>query len=226
LDGGGLVDDMFNPITQIATSSGDPVLGGGTAKGGNILIKADTVELVNSAQNLIVYVMAPANAGIISIEASTVRLDALLMTPTQITANSWQQSGGGNAGNIAITCRSAGNAQRRDSARSLVRLWTRPAGSTLMRTRLTFATAAIITAGTFGSAPGGNVRITADSLNIDGRDPLSGVDFPTGIQAVTATYTTPAPGGNLQIDVDEITMDHGARFLPPASSRAREATST
>src|ERR1051326_7764946 len=102
LDGQGLVDDQFNPTTQISATTGDLFSGGGIGKGGDIVIKANSVELMNSAQiSSSTFGLGPA--GQIDISATSVRLDGLLTTPTQITASTWdQEEKGGKAGENVI----------------------------------------------------------------------------------------------------------------------------
>src|SRR5258708_25569994 len=187
LDGGGLTDDNFNPITQISAATGDLFLGGGTGKGGDIVIQAGSLELVNSAQ-ISSATFGAGNAGRIEITASSVRLDALLTPPTQITANSQQIAGGGNAGDIII---------RTDSLDILN-------GATLLAATFGSGDAGFIgvtaksvnmsafgtvAAATFGSGKGGSVEITADSVLLDA----------SFIQAVTTSPDAPAPGGDIHI---------------------------
>ncbi|PYI87270.1 MAG: hypothetical protein DME26_06645, partial [Verrucomicrobia bacterium] len=81
LDGGGQVDDNFTPTTQISAATGDPFLGGGPAKGGDIVVQTGHLELVNSAQ-ISSATFGAGKAGRIEITASSVRLDARLTTPT------------------------------------------------------------------------------------------------------------------------------------------------
>lgn len=209
LDGGGLVDENFNPTTQIATTSGDAIAGGGPAKGGDITINAESVELVNSAQ-ISSTTYGEGDAGRIEINADSIRLDALLFTPTQITANTWQ--GGGKAGDVVIN---TGTLELVNGATILAASF----GSGLAglieidAETVNLRSGGIITAGTFGSAPGGNVQVTAESLNIDGREPLSGENYLTGIQAITTSEEAPAPGGNIQIEVDHLNMKNGASLF-------------
>jgi len=210
IDGGGLVDDLFNPITQISTASGDPNLGGGQAKGGDIQIKADRVELVNAAQ-ISSTTYGAGDAGRIEINADTVHLDAVT-TIAQITANTWQPEGGGKAGDIEIN---APTLKMFNGATLLAASF----GSGLAglvdinADVVSLHSGSIITAGTFGTAAGGNVRITANTLSIDGRNPLSGEDLLTGIQAVTSSASDTAPGGSIEIDVDQLEMKHAASIF-------------
>ena len=207
LDGGGLTDDNFNPTTQISAATGDPFLGGGPGKGGDIVIQAGSLELVNSAQ-ISSATFGAGNAGRIEITATSVRLDALLVTPTQITANSWQSDGGGNAGDVVI------RADTLDLANGATILAaTFGSGNAglvdIDAQSVNLLAAAIITAGTFGAGNGGNVQIAADTLRIDGRDTLTGgSDFLTGIQAVTTSDQAPAPGGDIQVTVGSLELQH------------------
>jgi filamentous hemagglutinin family protein len=212
LDGGGLVDASFNPKTQISTASGDLASGGGAAKGGDIVIQTGSLELVNSAQ-ISSATYGAGNAGRIEIEASSVRLDALLTTPTQIVANSQRSTSVGNAGDILI----------RTESLDLVNGATILAASfgsgragllDIKAESVNIFSGAIMTAGTFGSGSGGNVQITCESLRIDGRDILTGgQDFLTGIQAVTTSLFSPAPGGSIHVSADSLELANSASIF-------------
>jgi filamentous hemagglutinin family protein len=207
VDGGGLVDENFIPLTQISTSTGDVFSGGGPAKGGDIEIQVGSLELANSAQ-ISSASFGSGDAGSIEITAQSMRLDALLTTVAQISANTQQIDGGGNAGDIVIRTDSlemnngatlfaasfgSGQAGRIDIGASSINL---NSGS-------------IITAGTFGAGNGGNVQVATDTLRIDGTDTLTGgPDLLTGIQAVTTSLDSPAPGGNIEITAGLIDLDH------------------
>src|SRR5262249_9658342 len=99
LDGGGMVDENSFPSTEISTATGDVFAGGGPARGVNITLHADTLELVNSAQ-ISSASFGAGDAGRIDINAGSIRMDALLTTVVQLSADT--QQGGGNAGDILI----------------------------------------------------------------------------------------------------------------------------
>ncbi len=212
LDGGGLVDQAGNPTTKISTASGDPVLGGGAAKGGDIVIEASRLELVNSAQ-ISSETFGAGNAGRIAITASAVQMDARLTSFAEISANTWKITGGGSAGDIVI---------RTDTLDLLN-------GATLLAASfgtgraglidinagsINLLSGAIVTAGTFGAGIGGNLQITSDTMRIDGRDTLNGgPDLITGIQAVTTSRNSPAPGGSIQINAGSLEVNHGGSIF-------------
>ncbi|MDD5141075.1 MAG: filamentous hemagglutinin N-terminal domain-containing protein [Verrucomicrobiales bacterium] len=207
LDGGGLIDDNFNPLTEISTATGDLFLGGGTGKGGDIVIQTGSLELVNSAQ-ISSATFGAGNAGRINISATSILLDALLTTPTQISANSQQIEGGGNAGDIFIN---TGTLEMQNGATILAASFgSGRAGLVNINAQsINLFSGSIITAGTFGSGNGGDVQITADSMNINGQTALAdGQDFLTGIQAVTTSSDSPAPGGNIQINAGSLELEH------------------
>jgi len=193
LDGGG-----FPAMSQISTATGDQFLGGGPAKGGDIVIHTGSLELANNAQ-ISSATFGAGNAGRIDISASSVRVDAMLTTFAQITANSmpFDQQNAGNAGDIAIhtgtldllnggtissTTYGSGNAGVVDINAQSVSL---VIGGT-------------IGVGTYGAGNGGNIRLTADSMRIDGG----------GIQAVTTSSDTPAPGGSILVTVGSLSLIH------------------
>jgi filamentous hemagglutinin family protein len=207
LDGGGLMDDNFNPLTQISAATGDPFLGGGPGKGGDIVIHAGSLELVNSAQ-ISSASFGAGNAGRIDINATAVRLDALLVTPTQISANTQAIDGGGNAGDVSIH---ADTLTLVNGATILAATFgSGNAGVVDINAKsVNLLSGAIITAGTFGLGNGGNIQITAESLQINGKDTLTGgSDFLTGIQAVTTTDQGAAPGGDIHISVESLQLAH------------------
>jgi filamentous hemagglutinin family protein len=196
MDGGGAVDDFFNPTTGISAATGDVFGGGGPAKGGDVVVHTGRLEMVNSAQ-ISSASYGAGNAGRIEVDADSVRLDAQLITPTQITANTQQFDGGGKAGDIVIR---AGTFDLVNGATVLAAsLGSGAAGLVdLNAKKVNILNGGIITAGTFVSGPGGNVQVTADSLRIDGRNYDTGTDNLTGIQAITTSTDAPAPGGNIQ----------------------------
>jgi len=207
LDGGGLVDQSFRPTTQISTTSGSPSLGGGTARGGDIVIQTGSLELVNSAQISSATYNA-GNAGRIEITAASVRLDAQLTTLAEISANTWKTSGGGSAGDIVIR---TGTLDLLNGATLLAASFgTGRAGIIdISAQSINLLSGAIMTAGTFGSGSGGNIQIKCDLLRIDGQDTLTGgPDFLTGIQAVTTSSYSPAPGGSIHITAGAVELDH------------------
>ncbi|HVK59356.1 MAG TPA: hypothetical protein VM735_11295, partial [Candidatus Kapabacteria bacterium] len=204
LIGDGTVDYFFNPSTQISSSTGDLFFGGGAAKGGDISIKTGILEVGNSAQ-ISSATFGMGDAGRIEIEASSLRLNAQMVTLAQITANTQLIYGGGRAGDIIIR---ADNLTLENGAAILAATFgTGAAGVIDIETQsMEVLSGAIISAGTFGSAEGGNVEVTANKLRIDGRDTFfGGPDLITGIQAVTGGS---ARGGNININAESIEMVH------------------
>jgi filamentous hemagglutinin family protein len=207
LDGRGLFDDNFNPVTEISTSTGDFFSGGGTGKGGDISIKTGSLELVNSAQ-VSAASYGAGNAGNIDISASSIRLDAQLGPPTQISVNSQQTAGGGNAGNISIH---TDTLEMQNGATILATSFgSGQAGRVDINAQsINILSGSIITAGTFGAGNGGDIQITTDSLYINGQTPLAGgQDLLTGIQAITTFSDSPAPGGDIQINAGSLNLEH------------------
>ncbi len=207
LDGGGLVDANFNPTTRISTASGSPTATTGTAKGGDIVIRADSLELVNSAQ-ITSSTFGGGNAGRIEITATSVRLNAQFTTRAEISVNTSRPSGGGNAGDIVIR---TGTLDMLNGATLLATSFGsgRAGLIDINAQSLNLRSGAIITAGTFGSGIGGNVQITTDSLYINGQGTSEGSqDFLTGIQAVTTSLSSPAPGGSIQINAGSLELEH------------------
>ncbi len=203
MNGGGAVDDNFNPTTQISAATGDLLAGGGPAKGGDVLIHVGRLELVNSAQ-ISSASFGAGDAGRIEIEASSILLDAQLVTPTQITANTQQIEGGGRAGDILIR---TGSLDLQNGATILAASFgSGQAGVVdIQAQNVNLSSGAIITAGTFGAGPGGDIRVMTDTLGIDGRDQLTGgPDLLTGIQAVTTSTDSPAPGGSIHTKSDTL----------------------
>ncbi len=212
LDGGGAVDDFFNPTTQISASTGEPFVGGGPAKGGDISIHTGRLELFNSAQIASVS-NGSGDAGRIQIDADAISLDAQLFTPTQITANTQQTDGGGKAGDIVIH---TGTLDLLNGATILAASFgSAPAGAVdITAQNVNLLSGAIITAGTFGSGSGGDVRVTAHNLRIDGHDLFSGgADLLTGIQAVTTSGDSPAPGGTIHTKTDSLEIVNSASIF-------------
>jgi large exoprotein involved in heme utilization and adhesion len=213
LDGGGLMDQTFTPLTQISTATGDLLLGGGSGKGGDISIHTCDLELFNSAQ-ISSASFGAGNAGKIDITASSVSLDAQLSTVVQISANSQHNPGGGNAGDISISTDTL--TMQNGALIVATSFGDGQAGKIgISAQSIDLLSGSIISAGTFGSGNGGDIQITADSLHINGQTPLAGgIDFPTGIQAVTTDSASQAPGGNIQINVTgDLEMEHSGSIF-------------
>lgn len=217
MDGEGVTDDFFNPTTQISAATGQIFRGGGTARGGNIRVKARELELVNSAQ-ISSASLGSGDAGRIEIEAGSVKLDARINSIAQITANTQQINRAGKAGDILLH---ADSLEMLNGATILAASFgSGAAGMIDLSVRaIRLLSAATITAGTFGFGNGGNIKIQAQSVLIDGQDLLSGApDWLTGIQAVTTRSDAPAPGGNIQIIADVIEMKRRASIFTTSSS--------
>lgn len=217
LDGGGLVDENFEPATQISTATGDPFLGGGPARGGDIVIRAESLELANSAQ-ISSATFGAGNAGRVEITASSIRLDALLTTLiAQITVNTHGFNRGGNAGDIVIR---AGSLDMLNGATLLATSFGSGAAGLvdIAAQSINLLSGAIITAGTFGTGKGGNIQIVSKSMRLDGRSTSSGIqDFLTGIQAVTTSPEFRSPGGNIHITTGSLEMAHQGSIFTTSS---------
>jgi len=215
MNGGGLMDQFFNPVTGISTTTGDIFAGGDTGKGGDINIHTGSLEMVNAAQ-ISSASYGAGNAGNININASSVLLDAQLQTITQISANSQQIFGGGNAGDISIN---TDTLTLKNGATILAATFgDGHAGKiNLSAHNIDLLSGSIITAGTFGSGTGGDVQVTANSLHINGAVPEFGGDFQTGIQAITTSGDPAGPGGNIQVNVGSLNMEHAGSIFTDSS---------
>ncbi len=172
LDGQGAagVETTGHPFTRISTSTGEidpdtfePI--GGSAKAGNIVIKAGSVDIVNNA-DIFSDTNGSGRAGRIEIDASSVRLVGV--TPdvglTQIDSTSSQiESGGGHAGDIIIN---ADTLDMRDLAQmSSYTMGSGDAGTIAIRVKaLTMSNQTKLDSPTSGSGKGGSLEITADSM--------------------------------------------------------------
>lgn len=215
MNGGGLVDQNFNPSTGITTTTGDIFAGGGSGKGGDINIHTGDLELVNSAQ-ISGASYDSGNAGNINITASSILIDAQLATVTQISANSQQIFGGGNAGDISIN---TGTLTLQNGATILAATFgDGQAGKVDVTAHsIDIFSGSVITAATFGSGNGGDISITADSMHLNGSVPAFGADFPTGIQAITTSGDPAGAGGNIHVNVGSLTMEHAGSIFTDSS---------
>lgn len=214
LNGNGLIDDTGLPTTEISTTTGDVLLGGGTAPGGNITIQTGSLTLENSAQISAASYDA-GNAGNINITASSILMDAELTTLAQISASTWENFGGGNGGDIVIQ---VNNLQMFNAAEVV----TSSQGSgqagqiDVTGNTISINSGSVIEAGAFDTGNGGAVQVTANSLTLDGKNSF-GPDFQTGIQAVT---TGDAAGGNVQITAGSMDLEHAGSVFTSSLSGA------
>jgi len=205
LDGGGLVSTDLNPTTRISAVSGTPTATTGTAKGGDIVIRADRLELVNSAQ-ITSSTFGAGNAGRIEITASSIWLDARITKIAEISVNTW--SGGGNAGNIVL-CTDTLDMLNGATILAITGGTGRAGLIDINAQDVNILSGAIMTAGTFGAGNGGNIQIVCDAMRIDGQSPFAdGPGFLTGIQAVTTWRNSPAPGGSIQITANTLDLEN------------------
>lgn len=212
IDGAGRVDDSFQPLTQISTATGDLFDGGGSGRGGDVVIHTGNLDISNSAQ-ISSSSFGAGNAGNIDITASSVRIDALLSTTTQISANSQQIAGGGNAGNISLH---TGTLDMLNGATLLAATFGSGVAGNVDVTAdaVSLKTGAIITAATFGAGAGGNVHVTTGTLDINGLDAVNGApDYLTGIQAVTTSFDDPAAAGTLLVTADTVNLQHNGSLF-------------
>jgi large exoprotein involved in heme utilization and adhesion len=212
MNGGGLVDDFFNPATGISAATGDPFTGGGPAKGGDVSIHTGRLEMVNSAQ-ISSASYGNGDAGRMEIEAESIRLDAQLSTVTQLTANSqFFDVSAGKGGDIVIR---TGSFELENGATVLAATFGGGLGGTVDLTAKTvkLGYGGVITAGAFGSGPGGNIQVTAETLKIDGRNYDTGDEGAGGIQALTSSGGDPAPGGKIQIKAGSLEIVNGGSIF-------------
>jgi filamentous hemagglutinin family protein len=203
LDGGGLVDEDFNPTTQISTGSGQVFAGGGPATGGDIVIQAGSLELVNSAQ-ISSATYGEGNAGRIEITASSVRLDAVDTTLAEISANTWKTIGAaGNAGDIVIR---TGTLDLLNGASLLAATFgTGNAGRIEVTAKsVNMLNSGVITPATFGAGNGGSIAVNADSVLLD-------ASFIQGVTTFVAADPASAKGGNISITTGSIEIRNGGQ---------------
>ena len=207
IDGGGLMDENFNPLTQILATTGDPMTGGGPGKGGDIVIHAGSVQLVNAAQ-ISSSTFGSGQAGKVDITASSLQLDAQLTTIAQITANTFsQEDGGGNAGDIILHTDTLDI--RNGAVIASASLGSGEAGLIDITTKsLTMYNFGVITPASFGSQKGGSVEITADSVNLDKQSVIQVVSTGSG---PPGTITLTVSGSleltdhsSLQVSADQV----------------------
>ena len=212
LDGGGAYDPMtFNPTTQISTSTGDSVsfTGGGPAKAGDIIINATSLELVNSAQ-ISSASFGAGNAGNILVTATSVLLDAMLTTVTQISANAQQFSGGGNAGNITINSDSLNVAN--GAVIAAATFGDGNAGQiNITANTLDFSVYGGIAVSTFGSGQGGSIQISAGTLQLDQGGFINAIT--TGVGFTPVPGTDPGKGGDISITANLIEIFNTASIF-------------
>ncbi len=199
VDGGGLVDENFVPVTQISTATGDLFLGGGPGRGGDIDINVRGFEMINSAQ-ITSASFGEGDAGSVRINALSMRLDALLSSFVQISANTQLAEGGGNAGDIIVRTHSLDIVN--GAAIYATTFGSGNAGNIDIAARAVSMTGfGVISPATFGTGSGGSVKLTADSVLIDS----------SFIQAVTSFPDGGGNGGNISITTGSLGIRNGGQ---------------
>jgi hypothetical protein len=234
--------------TQIAANAA-PVMGGEAGSGGAVVLRAGAIEIQNGAA-IMAASMGDADAGKVEIEAGTLTLQNGAITTFS--------AGAGAGGEIEIR---SDTVLLEGPFSSISALTTgldgqRPAGAggtvEILAGRLELRQDASISANTFGDGAGGHVRITAESVVLDG---ASGDEWATpGIRAssqppffeeggggrggdievnagslslrggmlISASTATEGDGGSIRIRAGTVTME-GASSIQSASTGAGRA---
>jgi len=193
LDGQGAVDESGLPTTKITTLT---AIEGPTPKAGDIVIKADSVDITNSAQ-ISSDTLGSGSAGRIEIDASSIQLDGASAAFTQIESTTLltpDQEGAtaGSASNIIIN---ADTVDIRNTAQIVSQtLGTGDNGViSITANTLTMSDAALVNPKS-GSGKGGSIDITAGSVLLDN----------SKFQAVSTSDV--AGGGNINLTVGSLDL--------------------
>jgi len=185
LDGQGAVDESGLPTTKITTQT---FIEGPTPKAGDIVIKAGSVDITNSAQ-ISSDTLGSGSAGRIEIDASSVRLDGANANFTQIESQTIAE---GNAGDIILN---ADSVDIRNTAQIVSStLAAGDAGVISITTNTLTMSDTALAPPTSGSGKGGSVDITAGSVVLDH----------SIFQAVSTSDV--AGGGNIRLTVGSLDL--------------------
>src|SRR6266481_580025 len=192
-DGQGAVDESGLPTTKITTLT---AIEGPTPKAGDIVIKADSVDITNSAQ-ISSDTLGSGSAGRIEIDASSIQLDGASAAFTQIESTTLltpDQEGAtaGSASNIIIN---ADTVDIRNTAQIVSStLAAGDAGVISITTNTLTMSDTALAPPTSGSGKGGSVDITAGSVVLDH----------SIFQAVSTSDV--AGGGNIRLTVGSLDL--------------------
>src|SRR6266481_3449223 len=212
-DGQGAVDESGLPTTKITTLT---AIEGPTPKAGDIVIKADSVDITNSAQ-ISSDTLGSGSAGRIEIDASSIQLDGASAAFTQIESTTLltpDQEGAtaGSASNIIIN---ADTVDIRNTAQIVSQtLGTGDNGViSITANTLTMSDAALVNPKS-GSGKGGSIDITAGSLDLTNQSVMSATAFgqssggnitvvaASQIRVINSTIAAEATqdGGNISVE--------------------------
>ncbi len=213
LDGGGLADEFDQPITQIATSSGN-IFSEGTAKTGDIHLRAQQLQILNSAR-VSADGYGAGDAGHVEINAESVLLDGKIESGKDTIAEISADNLGFQAGKGGSITVRADTIDLLDSANiSSWTLGTAPAGIIDIEARtLSLLNGSYIGSPTLGQGQAGDIRIRSEKLRIDGGE--------TGIVAFTLLDEPGASGGNIQIASDLVELVNGGFILTTSFGAGR-----
>ena len=184
----------------------------GAGKGGNLFVTADSVQVIGSSNdgqyqsNLSAYTEGKGNAGDLRIDTRQL----LIQDGAQVDASTY---GAGKGGNLFVTADSVQAIGSSDDGQYPSSLSARTggtgnAGDLRIDTRqLLIQDGAGLDASTFGAGNGGNLFVTADSVQVIGIS-KSGLDHSN--LSAQADYTTTGNAGELRIDTRQLLIQDGA----------------
>jgi filamentous hemagglutinin family protein len=211
---------------EIATSVGNVDKPQGSGNGGNVTINADDLELSGTALDpkfpslISTGTLATGNAGNLRINTQRLRIEAGALISTD-SFNPFP--GSGRSGDLLINATESVelrgiSASRIPSDLSTDTFGSGGAGILQVNTqRLVAQDGGVISASTFGSAPGGRVVINADRIELSGTAPRNGMA--SGIYA--QSFGT-GRAGNITINTGQLTVRDRA-IVTTASGSAADA---
>jgi filamentous hemagglutinin family protein len=214
-----LGSDTFNYLTQISANAA-PVSGTASGAGGQVVIRADSLELGQYA-TISASTLGDANAGSIDITAHSISIK-----DSSVTTYS---SGAGNGGDIRVASDGLTLDGKFGSITALAlgvnsQL---PAGHggniDISASSLRLLNDSAISASTYGDGNAGNIQINAGSVLLDTGHPQPGI-IP-GISSTSSLSFDGTPtagnGGNISINADSVSLVHGMMISVATSTPGR-----
>ncbi|MEX0269395.1 filamentous hemagglutinin N-terminal domain-containing protein [Leptolyngbyaceae cyanobacterium UHCC 1019] len=171
--------DGFNPSGQVPSAINSATVSRTGGNGGTVTIEANSLSVTNGAL-VAVSTVGNGNAGSVRVKANAIALDGTSpdgLVPSTINSTATQLASG-NGGDI-----------------------------TLETETLSVTNGATISAGTAGTGNGGNVRVTANEIALDGTSP-DGQNSSGLLSEVENTGS--GRGGDITVQTDSLSVTNGA----------------
>jgi filamentous hemagglutinin family protein len=204
LTGSGRGGDVTVETSSLTVTNGAAVSAStfGNGDGGNVRVKANTIALSGIASGIGSEVFGTGSGGDVSVETGS-------LTVTNSAVVSASTFGNGNGGNVRVKANTIALDDIVSGIGSEVKLTGSGRGGdvTIEADSLSVTNGAAVSASTFGNGDGGNVRVTANTVALDGTTPNGQL---SSVIASGVGFTGRGRGGDVTVETGSLTITNGA----------------